>query len=144
MKLNKVEKKIIGSKEYIGFPQLGRKNVVARIDTGAQTSALHCEKVWVQRINNKKILCATLLRKTSEITTFSNFSLKKVKSSNGHIQIRYFVDMLVQFGDDVFETEFTLTNRDHMNHPVLLGRKFLNKRYLVDVSRKYFYTSKNN
>lgn len=142
MKLHKAEKNIIGSKEYISFPELGKQNIIARIDTGAKTSSMHCERVWVQRINNKNVLCATLIRKHSEITTFSKFSLKEVKSSNGHTQIRYFINMLVQFGNDVFETEFTLTNRDKMNNPVLLGRKFLKNKFLVDVSKKFKHTRK--
>lgn len=137
-----VEKKCIGSKEYIAFPFLNKTKVVARIDTGAKTSSIHCDRVWVQRYKNKKVLCASLLKKTKTITEFPDFKLKKVKSSNGHVQSRYVVKILVEFGTDVFETEFTLSNRDKMNHPVLLGRKFLKGRYIVDVSRMHMLNKK--
>jgi len=136
------EKKCVGSKEHISFPQLNKQNVVARIDTGANTSSIHCDKVWVERIQNKQVLCASLLRKTTVVTKFPRFKLKKVKSSNGHVQTRYTVKLTVHFSGDEFETEFTLSNRDNMNHAVLLGRKFLKRRYLVDVSRMFIHTKK--
>lgn len=136
------EKKCVGSKEYISFPQLKKQNVVARIDTGAKTSSIHCEKVWVERIKNRNVLCATLLRKTTIVTKFPKFKLKKIKSSNGHVQTRYTVKLNVLFSGDEFETEFTLSNRDKMNHAVLLGRKFLKNRYLVDVSRMFIHSDK--
>jgi len=136
------EKKCVGSKEHISFPQLNKQNVIARIDTGAKTSSIHCDKVWVERIQNKQVLCASLLRKTTIVTKFPKFKLKKVKSSNGHVQTRYTVKLTVLFSGDEFETEFTLSNRDNMNHAVLLGRKFLKGRYLVDVSRMFIHTKK--
>jgi hypothetical protein len=136
------DKKCIGSKEFISFPQLNKRNITARIDTGAKTSSIHCEKVWIERVKNKKVLCASLLKKTTHITKFPKFRLKKIKSSNGHVQMRFIVKLMVEFSGDVFETEFTLSNRDKMNHAVLLGRKFLKNRYIVDVSRMYIYSSK--
>jgi hypothetical protein len=136
------EKKCVGSKEHISFPKLNKQNVVARIDTGAKTSSIHCDKLWVERINNKQVLCASLLRKTTNVTKFSKFKLKKVKSSNGHVQMRYTVKLMVHFSGDEFETEFTLSNRDTMNHAVLLGRKFLKNRYLVDVSKMFMHSLK--
>lgn len=142
MMIPAVEKKCVGSKEYISFPQLSKKKVVARIDTGAKTSSIHCEKVWVERVKSKQVLCAVLLKKTTYITKFPRFRLKKIKSSNGQTETRFIVKLKVKFSGDEFETEFTLSNRDKMNHPVLIGRKFLKHRYLVDVSRMFIYSSK--
>lgn len=132
------EKLIIGAKEYVNFPALKKKHVLARIDTGARTSSIHCDKVWVERKKNKKILCATLLRKTKNVTRFKKFSKKKVKSSNGIAQVRYVVKIEMDLGDKIYLTSFTLNNRDKMNCPVLLGRKFLRGRFIVDVGRNYY------
>jgi hypothetical protein len=60
-----------------------------------------------------------------------------VKSSNGIEQTRYAIKLKVKVGDQEVLTEFTLTNRDKMNYPVLLGRKFLRHRFVVDVSRNF-------
>jgi len=137
------QKLIIGAKELVDFPGLKKKNVLARIDTGARTSSLHCDKVWVERVKNKTVLCATLLKKTKHITHFKKFAKKKVKSSNGISSIRYVVKLEMDLGKKIYLTSFTLNNRDKMNCPVLLGRKFLRARFIVDVSRNY-YLGKNS
>ena len=135
------EKLIIGGKEKVNFPEINKFQVLARIDTGAKTSSIHCEKVWVERIGNRKVLCATLLKKTRFVTKFKKFRVKKVKSSNGIEQTRYAVKLFIQVGGALYKTEFTLSNRDKMNYPVLLGRKFLRNKFVVDVSEDFVLPS---
>lgn len=130
-------KLLIGGKEYVNFEEINKFHVMARIDSGAKTSSIHCEKVWVERVKDKKILCATLLKKNAGVTKFKKFSIKTVKSSNGVAETRYAVRLTIKVADLSYRTEFTLTNRDKMNYPVLLGRKFLRKGFLVDVSRNF-------
>ena len=65
-----------------------------------------------------------------------NFKKKKVKSSFGHTEYRYVIkSKIVLFGKE-FETDFTLADRLRMRYPILLGRKLLRRRFIVDVSRK--------
>ena len=61
----------------------------------------------------------------------------KVRSSNGEIQERYMVTTQVKLGKRKFKTEFTLTNRSEMKTPILLGRKALKGRFVVDVSKAF-------
>lgn len=132
-----MEKRLIGSKERIDFPKLNIRHVVARIDTGATTSSVHCERIWIEKFDGKEVLCCHLLRKTTRVTRFKQFSKKKVRSSNGHVQTRYSVRMRVNLGGDEFRTDFTLSNRKMMKFSVLLGRRTLKGRYIVDVSEQY-------
>jgi hypothetical protein len=127
----------IGEKEKVTFPGVTRRKVTARIDTGAKLSAVHCERVWIEKFAGKPVLCCHLLRKTTHVTRFEKFTTRRIKSSNGMVQIRYTVHMDVQLGSKVFNTEFTLTNRDGMKFSVLLGRRFLRNYFIVDVSNKY-------
>lgn len=131
---NYTDKVLIGGKEKVDFPDLGKFHVLARVDTGAKTSSIHCDKVWLEKINGKVVLCAFLLKKTSHVTRFSKFTRKLVRSSNGEEEERFAVRLNMKLGEQVYRTEFTLSNRDKMNYPVLLGRKFLRKGFLVDVS----------
>jgi len=135
--LTATKKILLGGKEKVHFEEINKHNVLARIDTGAKTSSIHCEKVWVEREGNKKVLCAFLLRKTTQVTRFKKFTMKEVKSSNGISQKRYAIKLRVRIGDFETLTEFTLTNRDKMSYPVLLGRKVLRKAFIVDVSRNF-------
>ncbi|WP_373524134.1 RimK/LysX family protein, partial [Aquiflexum sp.] len=60
-------------------------------------------------------------------------SQKKVKNSFGQAEVRYKVSTkVIMFGVE-FEAEFTLTDRSKMRNPILLGRKILIGRFIVDV-----------
>jgi hypothetical protein len=134
------EKLVIGNREKVKFPGLSVRKVTARIDTGAKSSSIHCDKVWIEKFGGKSVLCCYLLRKTTHVTRFERFTTRKVKSSNGHVQVRYTVQLDVQMGDKIVHTEFTLSNRDKMKFSVLLGRRFLKDRYIVDVSKQFTQT----
>jgi hypothetical protein len=136
------DKLLIGAKEYIDFPELGKKNVIARIDSGAQSCSLHCHDHWVETMGGKKMLCAQLHKNPSKVTRFEHFSRKKVKSSNGISQQRYVVRLKTRLGKKVFNIDFTLSNRNRMTYPVLLGRNLLKKGFIIDVSFSYLLSPK--
>jgi hypothetical protein len=135
------DKIIIGNRERVSFPGISTLRVTARVDTGAKISSIHCEKVWIEKFKGKPVLCCYLLRRTTHVTRFDHFTTRKIKSSNGHVETRYSVHLDVQMGDEIINTEFTLSNRKRMKNSVLLGRKFLMKRFLVDVSIRFTQSS---
>jgi len=63
--------------------------------------------------------------------------LKRVRSSNGELQERPAVRVKVNFFGEAYTTVISLTNRADMRYPMLIGRKFLSGKFLVDVSREY-------
>jgi hypothetical protein len=65
---------------------------------------------------------------------FQEYRIKKVKSSNGHEQLRYFIKCTIELLGRKIKTEFSLTERKGMRYPILLGRKLLNKRFIIDTS----------
>jgi hypothetical protein len=58
-----------------------------------------------------------------------------IKSSNGITELRYQIVVCIKFGRKYFDIELTLTDRAEMKYPVLLGRKFLQGKFVVDVSK---------
>jgi hypothetical protein len=60
--------------------------------------------------------------------------MKKVKSSTGQEQMRYFIKCTIEILGIHFITEFSLTERKGMRFPILLGRKLLNNRFLIDTT----------
>ena len=68
--------------------------------------------------------------------------VREVKSSNGLTESRYFVRARIQLNHRIIDTELSLTDRSEMKFPVLLGRKFLMNRFLVDVAK--VHTSKKS
>jgi hypothetical protein len=135
------EKIVIGSKEKILLPEIRKSALVARVDTGAKTSALHCYSVQVEKMDHKEVLCVKFARNSKAVLRFPKFSRRTVKSSNGAIQQRFVVPLQLVFGGKTYKTSFTLTNRSDMNFAALLGRRFLSNRFIVDVSLSYTLSS---
>jgi len=136
--VNKVQDKIIvGNKEKIDFPDMKRFGIVARIDSGARSSSAHCDKIWIEKLGGKRILCCHFLKRSHKVVRFEKYKKRKVKSSNGTYQSRYVVQLKIKLGNFAKLTDVTLTDRSTMNYTVLLGRKFLVNNFLIDVSRSY-------
>lgn len=133
----KSELAIIGAKEHVFLPDIRKSALLARVDTGARTSSLHCFSANVEKINRKEVLSVRFMRNSRKVVRFSKFTRKKVKSSNGVVQQRFVVRIKMLAGNQSYLTTFTLNNRSDMRHAVLLGRKFLRNRFLVDVSQNY-------
>jgi hypothetical protein len=68
---------------------------------------------------------------------FKTFKRVTVKSSNGEKSRRYLISTSVRLGAHRVRTQFTLFDRSDMRYQVLLGRKFLRGRFVVDVSGKH-------
>jgi len=140
-------KTIIGWRECVGLPGLGIGTVKAKIDTGAMTSALHAfnvrrfkkgDEAWVhftlhpvRQRRNPQVLCEA---KISDI--------RLVTSSNGARERRIFITTQVQLGPYKFPAELSLTNRDEMGYRMLLGRKALKRRFIVDSAGSYTFGKK--
>jgi hypothetical protein len=71
----------------------------------------------------------------AETITTRNFTKVWVANSFGHREERYEVQLKVKLGPKVFFARFTLANRAKKIYPVLLGRKLLNDRFLIDSAK---------
>jgi len=125
----------IGWLEHIALPGIGVPWVEAKIDTGVYTSALHYQRLRIRIEDGVRRLVVTFqmggLRK---IKVFRSFKRVTVKSSNGETSSRYLISTQVKLDGHVVRTQFTLFDRSDMKYQVLLGRKFLRGRFLVDVN----------
>ncbi|MCB9169259.1 MAG: ATP-dependent zinc protease [Flavobacteriales bacterium] len=128
---------LIGRLEYIALPGLGIPRVQAKIDTGAYRSAIHYQRIRTRTVAGSKQLVVSFqmggLRKTK---VFKRFKRVTVKSSTGQRTRRYLITTTVRLNGHRVRTQFTLFDRSDMKHQVLLGRKFLRGRFVVDVTGK--------
>lgn len=122
---------IIGRKELIKIPIIGNEYMVAKIDTGAYSNSIHCDRVEANEIG----LDIVMDNKTVIRLNAGEYKYKSVKSSNGIIEVRVTTKLNVVFNNKKYKTMFTFTNRDNMSSKILIGRKFLSKRYIVDVAK---------
>jgi hypothetical protein len=141
-----MDKKIVGKKETISIVDLELYDIDAKVDTGADSNALHCDFIDIDEKNNT--VSFTLLDETHEAyhgkrMSFPLHKIKKVRSSNGQLQLRPSIKVSVKFFGKRYKSIISLTNRSDMKFPMLIGRRFLKDRFLVDVSQEYL-TKKEN
>jgi hypothetical protein len=133
---------VIGSNALIEI--IGHvKSVPAKIDTGADRSAIWASDIEVSRdgVLSFKLFGKTSPYYTGVAITRKSFKVASIRSSNGHTQIRYRVEMPIRIGTKRLRATFYLSDRSVHNFPILLGRRTLNKKFLVDVSMKEYIRS---
>lgn len=133
------EKTIIGRREIANLPQFGLNHVDVKVDSGAYTSSIHVSSCKEVELEGATLLEVIFLDENhsafdNEKHYFQEYRIKKVKSSNGHEQLRYFIKCTIELLGRKIKTEFSLTERKGMRYPILLGRKLLNKRFIIDTS----------
>ena len=134
------EKQIIGRSEKIDLPELKLKDLSAKIDTGAYGCAIHCHKIREVIKDGKKYLHFDLLDPShrqyeKQVFKVSGFRKKRVKNSFGESEERYTIKSKIEIFGKLFPAELSLTDRSEMKYPVLIGRLFLEDRFIVDVSK---------
>ena len=127
----------IGRKDKLDFLELGLENVPVKIDTGAYTSSIHCEYTNEKTVNGRVILEFRLFSDvdssvSGKIYETSHFTSRTFKSSFGNQQKRYVIETTVEVFGEIHLIALSLTDRTKMKNPILLGRKFLNKKFIVD------------
>jgi hypothetical protein len=128
--------KTIGRNTLIGIDGHSL-DVPAKVDTGADRSAIWASEVHV---DTSGVLSFVLFSPDSPLYTGQKiikkqFKVAVVRSSNGHAQIRYRVQLPVTIMGRNIRATFSLADRSRNQFPVLLGRKTLHKKFVVDVSR---------
>ena len=134
------KKIIIGGNEKIDLPEMNLFNIDAKVDTGADSSAMHCYHIEIISREGKKILHFILLDPShrdynNKSFYFEQFKQKTVKNSFGDSEKRYVIRTPVVIFKKGYKTELSLTYRGNLRYPILLGKKFLQKRFLVDVAQ---------
>lgn len=133
------DKTIVGTIESISILDLELYDLDAKIDTGADSNSLHCDDIYVDEDKNVhfKLLDEVHPSYHGKKIVLPLYKMKRVKSSNGKIEKRPSVKVRVDFFGKKYTTVISLTNRDNMKYPMLVGKKFLENRFLVDVSKTY-------
>ena len=133
---------VIGCREWVQLPGLGVFEIKAKVDTGAATSSLHAfrlerfEKGGLhfvrfeihprQRSKRPSIECeAPVVRD------------KAVRNPGGRTELRPVIESTLVIAGQPVQALINLTRRDEMGFRLLLGRRTLRNRFVVDPGRSY-------
>ena len=138
----KGERMLIGVAERIDLPVWGIFGLRAKIDTGARSSALHVEGLDV--IDGDRVRFTVNKGLDTQAWVTATFSRRAVvRSSSGAEQQRYFVTTTLRLGQFSRDVEISLTSRDSMRYPMLLGRTAMRSALIIDPTRRYVATPLN-
>ena len=131
----------VGWREWIALPELGIENIKVKVDTGARTSALHTFSMdYFERDGAEWVRIGVHPIQKSDREWFTEARVidkRVVRDSGGHEELRPVIETLIHLGQHAFRAELTLTSRDNMKFRMLLGRKALEGRFLVDAQGSY-------
>lgn len=129
--------KFLGRYDRVDLPELGLSDIHAKIDTGAYTCSLHCQTAGVV---DGKLQFVLLDEEHPEFTglkfTFGNFEKRDIKNSFGEVEKRFVIITSIRIFNEEIMCEFSLCNRGSLKFPILIGRKILRNRFLIDVKKK--------
>lgn len=129
-------KRSIGRIDKADFPLLNLLDVDIKIDTGAFTSSIHCNQI---KVEDNYLKCNFLDEEHPDYhereIIFDKYDVRVVKSSNGQSEARYRILTEITLFGKIYPIFLTLSDRAEMKFPVLVGRKFLTKRFVVDINR---------
>lgn len=146
---------IMGWKEQASLPELGITRLRTKLDTGAKSNALHVEDLTVveelEATDERTgaplpLLVFTVLAGRRDQprpvrVEAPAVALRTVRDTGANHEVRYVVRIHVVCGPlDVPGADVTLTSRAGMNFRMLLGRRLLAGRCLVDPERGYRHT----
>jgi hypothetical protein len=139
-KRTKKQLALLGWREWISLPDLGIDKISAKIDTGAHTSSLYATHIKVFERDEEEFATFRVTYGKPGKRKFSTaeaplVGFRKVKSSSGETEERPVILTSLCIMGQCWKSEVTLTSRQSMQFPMLLGRACLKKRFIVDPSR---------
>lgn len=135
------KKKILGRTDILDFPSFGFDNVKVKLDTGAYTSAIRCNYIREFEEDDIKFIEFCLLDNHypnyyKQLFITKEFKKVKVKNSFGIAEERYSIKTSIKVFNKKYKITFTLSKRKNLRSPILIGRKFISKKFIVDVAEK--------
>lgn len=127
--------RIIGNSSKITVA--GIPDVPAKTDTGAEFSSIWASDITMTDDNQVKfcLFAPESPLYTGEPIMVDDYKAISVRNSTGQEHIRYRVKLPVVIRGKKMRAYFTLADRSRNNFPVLIGRRTLRGRFLVDPSK---------
>lgn len=128
----------LGYIEEITLPDLGI-SCYAKVDTGACTSSLHADRIETFTRNDTTwvrfhVLFDNASSTIDQVCEAEVIARRTIASSNGQRSQRYIINTRLSAAGQSWPIEVSLSHRGSMKYPMLIGRKAIAGRFLVDVS----------
>ena len=136
-------KQIIGSNALVTVGNI--TDVPAKIDTGADSSS-----IWASDLNvtpdgalQFKLFAPGCPYYNGQVHETTQYKVGVVRSATGEEQTRYRVHLPITLAGRRIKVYFTLADRSRNNFPILIGKRTLRGKFIVDVSQSAIPSPKN-
>lgn len=115
----------------------GIAHVPAKVDTGATISSIWASDIRLTTDNRLEfsLFAPESPLYTGERLSVEDFKVRNVRNSTGHETIRYLTTLPTVIRGKKIRISYTLADRSRNDFPVLIGRRALKGKFLVDVSK---------
>lgn len=133
---------VIGWREWVQLPDLGVAEMKAKVDTGADNSSLHAFNVERFERDGAEYVRFEIhpKQRSSRPTIACEAPLameKKVKNPGGRSELRPVIRTRVIVAGVELTALVNLTSRDEMGYRMLLGRRAVRSKFVIDPGRSY-------
>ena len=138
------EKKIIGRSEKVSLPEFNLNDIDSKVDTGAYRGAIHVSEAEEVEKDGQKSLRLIFLDEAHPEYNNKEFFVKNykkttVKNSIGGKEERYIIATTIKIGGKKIKIDLGVSDRKDMRYPLLVGRRTLKGRFIVDPSKEFIY-----
>ena len=134
---------VIGWREWVSLPELGVDHIKVKVDTGARTSSLHAFDL--REVERDGIVRVQFSIHPEQRRSHPSISVdlplvarRRVRDSGGKVELRPVVETIVELLGQRWPIELTLTRRDTMGFRMLLGRRAIRRRFIIDPGGSFF------
>lgn len=140
----KQKRKIIGWREWVSLPDLGVKEIKAKVDTGADNSSLHAFDLELYEEDGRQMVRFDIhprqRKSTPSIPCVAEVvGERMVKNPGGRAERRPIIRTTLVVAGEEFEAVINLTTRDEMTFRMLLGRRTVRRNFVVDPGHSYLW-----
>lgn len=131
-------KEVVGWAEHVVlFP--GQFELKAKIDTGAETSSVNCECHSFFKKNDEDWVRFSIITAEGNSISLERkiIRMAKIKRHYGGMQERPVVMLGVCLGGVYRVNEVNIVDRKGLEYPMLIGRNFMQDKFLVDTKERY-------
>ena len=136
------KRKTIGWREWVALPDLGVREIKAKVDTGADNSSLHAFNLERYQEDGKEMVRFEIhphqRKKRPSVSCVAEVAGERmVKNPGGRAERRPIIRTKLVVAGEEFEALVNLTTRDEMTFRMLLGRRTVRGQFIVDPGRSY-------
>jgi hypothetical protein len=133
---------VIGWREWVGLPDLGIPAIKAKVDTGARSSSLHALDIELFRRGETHMVRFKVYpfqrdRRRAVTAEAVLLGRRLVRNSSGQEEFRPIIRTSIEVMGRAWLIYLTLARRDAMGFRMLLGRRAVRRKFLLDPGRSF-------